>query len=203
MIIDYSKGRKGAKKYLTWNCVTFAFHAYIRAIQAIPLLARAFSLCYVMQSAERWSLEKQAEMEKDARCKLWPGGCGLMGKCFLLQVRRTLFSWLSRHVDSPRWLSARSYECNRSAGIAFKPLRRDLYVVSNYVYTSVAHALQFGKKSERYVEKARFFSEINTKLRESAENRRQENCKIVSSVDLKNEANTLVIFLFQKNLGNM
>jgi len=44
------------------------------------------------------------------KCKLWPGGCSLMGKCFLLQVRRTLvLVSLYRHVDSPwRWSARRA-----------------------------------------------------------------------------------------------
>lgn len=105
-----SKDRKGANVGLVlcrhrgvprrWA----AFHAHVRAIQANPLPACTLALlCYAIGGTG--SLEKQAERwRRTACCKLWPGGCSLMGKCFLLQVRRTLVSRLSCfcHVDSPR-----------------------------------------------------------------------------------------------------
>lgn len=114
---DHSKDRKGANVDLCRHYGVSrwwaAFHAHVRAIQANPLPACTLALlCYAIGGTG--SLEKQVEMEEDACCKLWPGGCSLMGKCFLLQVRRTLVSCFC-HVDSPRRRSARSYECNRSA----------------------------------------------------------------------------------------
>lgn len=69
------------------------------------LYSRALAqLCYAIVGTG--SLGKQAEMEEDARCKLWMGGCGLMGKCFLLQVRRTLATLILHDDDSPEATSA-------------------------------------------------------------------------------------------------
>lgn len=97
---------------------------YAHAIQANPYPhVLAVRLAYA--TVGMGSLEKQAEMAEDARCKLWPGGCSLMGKCFLLQVRRTfvLVSCSRPHDDDPRSkLRAQS----KRTGIVFDPLWRDL-----------------------------------------------------------------------------
>lgn len=145
------------------------------------LYPRALSLCYVMQSAERGSLEKQAEMEEDARCKLWPGGCGLMGKCFLLQVRRTLVS-CSRHVDSPQRRSARSYECNRSALVSRLILCGEIYARSAIAFIHPLRTLEVAvwKEFTRYVEEV-CFSEITRNCENRLRIAGKENCKIADS----------------------
>lgn len=54
--------------------------------ESLPVLVSC-----VMQPAER-SLEKETELKEDVDANYGPGGCSLMGKCFLLQVRRLCVS---------------------------------------------------------------------------------------------------------------
>lgn len=141
---DLFVGRKARKSWclvdrgLTMRLATF--HVHVCTIQA-NLCPRAL-LCYAIGGTG--SLEKQ--VERGCTCKLWLGGCSLMGKCFLLQVRRTL-ALISRyrHDDSLHTQSKNRYRIQLFAA---------KFMLGKSRIASIADtAVWIWKDSVRYVEK--------------------------------------------------
>lgn len=137
-----------------------AFHAHVRAIQANPLPARSRSvmLCN-RRNGEPWETGRDGggrEMQIMAG-RMWSNG-----KMFSVAGKKD-----SRHVDSPRRRSARSYECNRSALVSCLILCGEIYARSGIAFYLLRMLeVAFWKELTRYVEK---FFRNNKKLR-SAEN---------------------------------